>query len=311
MMKAQLFKGDRRYWRNLLLFTFAVLLVVTGSLVTYLSYTRSMLLTHPGRTQPLRTPTDVDLDHWREVSFLTEDGLRLRAWYVPVKGDEASPALIYVHGLGSNREGLLDQAKLFYDHGYSALLLDLRNHGMSEGSITTLGYLESLDIGGAINFLMEQSEVDQDRIGLVGHSLGGGIVIRAAAQYPEVKATVAESAFTSLEDNIEEGVRELLGLPPFPFAPLVIFFGERETGMDIQQMRPIDDLAQISPRAIMFIHGKNDPVVLASNSHNLFEAAQEPKALYIVENAAHGGLIEADPEEFERQIVTFLDTYLK
>jgi fermentation-respiration switch protein FrsA (DUF1100 family) len=91
----------------------------------------------------------------------------------------------------------------------------------------------------------------------------------------------------------------------------VIFFGERETGMDIQQMRPIDDVNQISPRAIMFIHGKHDPVVLASNSENLFEAAQEPKALYIIEKAAHNGLMEADPEEFERQVVDFLDTYLK
>jgi pimeloyl-ACP methyl ester carboxylesterase len=300
-----------RYWRNLALFTLAVVSIIIFSFVTYLSYTRSMLLTHPGRTQPHRTPSDLGLDDWRDVNFLSEDGLRLGAWYIPVKGVEPSPGLIYVHGLGSNREGLLDQAKLLYDHGYSALLLDLRNHGQSDGSLTTLGYLESLDVGAAIQFLLDQPEIDPDRIGLVGHSLGGGIVIRAAARYPEVKATVAESAFTSLEDNIEEGVRQLLGLPPFPFAPLVIFFGERETGMDIQQMRPIDDVAAISPRAIMFIHGRNDPVVLASNSENLFEAAQEPKALYIIENAAHDGLMEADPEEFERQIVGFLDRYLK
>jgi pimeloyl-ACP methyl ester carboxylesterase len=310
-MKDRFFKGDRRYWRNLALFTLAVVLVIAAFLVTYLSYTRTMLLTHPGRTLPLRTPSDVGLDHWREVSFLSEDGLRLSAWYIPVKEIEPSPALIYVHGLGSNREELLDQARLLCDHGYSALLLDLRNHGQSEGFLTTLGYLESLDVGGAIKFLLDQPEIDEDRIGLVGHSLGGGIVIRAAARFPEVKATVAESAFTSLEDNIEEGVRQLLGLPPFPFAPMVIYFGERETGLDIQQMRPIDDLSQIFPRAIMFVHGRNDPVVLVSNSQNLYDEAQEPKALYIIENASHDGLIEADPDEFERQVVGFLDTYLK
>ena len=174
-----------------------------------------------------------------------------------------------------------------------------------------MGYQEIMDVEGAIDFLLDQPEVDKDRIGLLGHSMGGGIVILAAARFPVVKATVAESAFSSLEDYIEEGVRRLTGLPPFPFAPLVIFFGELEIGLDIHLLRPIDDLAQISPRAILFIHGKNDAVVVESNSQNLFNAAQEPKAPYLIDNASHDDLMEADPEDFERQIVSFLNTYLK
>jgi len=310
-MQENVIKKTSRYWRNLALFTITLLLLIAIILGTYLAHSRAMLLVYPGRTQPLRTPSDVGLDPWHEVSFPSTDGLLLSAWYIPVKDEEPTPALIYVHGLGSNREGLLDQAKLLYDHGYSALLLDLRNHGHSEGTLSTMGYQEIMDVEGAIDFLLDQPEIDKERIGLVGHSLCAGVVIRAAARFPVLKATVAESAFTSLEDNIKEGVRQLTGLPPFPFAPLVIFFGELETGLDIHQLRPIDDLAQISPRAIMFIHGKNDPVVVVSNSQNLFNAAQEPKALYIVDDASHGGLMEADPEEFERQIVRFLDTHLK
>ena len=310
-MEKNVIKKTRRYWRNLALFTITLLLLIAIILGTYLAHSRAMLLVHPGRTLPLRTPSDVGLDPWYEVRFPSTDGFLLSAWYIPVKDEQPTPVLIYVHGLGSNREGLLDQAKLLYDHGYSALLLDLRNHGHSEGTLSTMGYQEIMDIEGAIDFLLDQPEIDKERIGLVGHSLGGSIVIRAAARFPVVKATVAESAFTSLEDNIEEGVRQLTGLPPFPFAPLVIFFGELETGLDIHQLRPIDDLAQISPRAIMFIHGKNDPVVVVSNSQNLFNAAHEPKALYIIDDASHDGLMEADPEEFERQIVGFLDTHLK
>jgi len=306
-----MFRKPGRYWRNLSIFTLTLILFAAILFGVILSHSRAMLLIHPGRTIPLRTPSDVGLDAWREVSFQSTDGIQLIAWYIPVTEDLPSPTLIYVHGLGSNREGLLDQARVLYKHGYSALLLDLRNHGDSGGTLSTMGYQEIWDVEGAIAFLLAQPEVDEERIGLVGHSLGGGIVIRAAARFPIVKATVAESAFTSLEDNIEEGVRELTGLPPFPFAPLVTFFGELETGLDIHQLRPIDDLAQISPRAIMFIHGKNDPVVVVSNSHNLFNAAQDPKAIYIIENASHNGLMDADPAEFERQIVNFLDTYLK
>jgi pimeloyl-ACP methyl ester carboxylesterase len=300
-----------RYWLNLLLLGLSLLLLVVMGMSAYLAHDRAMTLVHPGRSLPQRTPSDVGLEPWFDVSFPSSDDLQLSAWFIPLESEEPSPTLIFVHGLGSNREELLDQAKLLYDHGYSALLLDLRNHGQSQGEITTLGYKEVFDVEGAIEFLMGQPVVDTNRIGLVGHSLGGAVVIRAAARLPQVKATVAESAFSSIEDNIEQGVRELTGLPPFPFAPMVIWFGEREAGVKIQLVRPIDDLAQIAPRAIMFIHGEKDTLVDVSNSHRLYEAALEPKALYLIPNAGHGGLLEVDPEEFERHIVPFLDLYLK
>jgi pimeloyl-ACP methyl ester carboxylesterase len=300
-----------RYWLNSLLFGLAVLIAVAIGLGVYLAHDRAMSLVHPDRSLVQRTPSDVGLEPWFEVDFPSSDGLQLGAWFIPIESEEPSPTLIFVHGLGSNREELLDQAKLLYDHGYGAFLLDLRNHGQSQGEITTLGYLEVLDVEGAVKFLMEQPEVDSNRIGLVGHSLGGAVVIRAAARIPRVKATIAESAFSSIEDNIRQGVRELTGLPPFPFAPLVIWFGEREAGVKIQLVRPIDDLAQIAPRAIMLIHGEKDTLIDVSNSQRLYRAALEPKALYLIPNAGHSGLMEADPEEFERRIVPFLDLYLK
>ncbi|NIM93592.1 MAG: alpha/beta fold hydrolase [Anaerolineales bacterium] len=300
-----------KYWRNLLLFTFVVLLIVSFGLCAYIARTRAIALVHPTRTTALRTPLDVGLEDWEDVSFLSEDGLLIYGWFIPSGREGASATLIFVHGLGSNREGLLEQANLLHDHGYNALLLDLRNHGESEGLLTTLGYLEVHDIEGGIDYLLDRPDVDPERIGLVGHSMGGATVIRAAAHSPQVKATVAESAYASIEDNISQGVREILGLPPFPFAPLVVWFGELEAGADIHSVRPIDDLDQISPRAIMFIHGEQDELVVPDNSIRLYEAATEPKSLYLIPDAGHGGLMSADPDEFERQIVSFLDEYLK
>jgi len=299
------------YFRNLLLLGLTLMVLAAIGIITDLAHDRAMTLVHPGRTLPQQTPSDVGMDLWFDVRFPTPDGLLLNAWFIPVESEEDAPTLIFVHGLGSNREELLEQAKLLYEHGYSALLLDLRNHGKSEGEITTLGFQEIFDVEGAVNFLITRNEVDPNRIGLVGHSLGGATVILAAAYIPLIKATIAESAFTSLEDNIEQGVRELTGLPSFPFAPLVVWFGEREVGAKIHLVRPIDHLAQIAPRAILFIHGEQDSLVDVSNSRSLFEAAKEPKELYIIPNAGHGGLLEANPDEFENRVVTFLDQYLK
>jgi fermentation-respiration switch protein FrsA (DUF1100 family) len=141
--------------------------------------------------------------------------------------------------------------------------------------------------------------------------MGSATAIRGAARIPEIRALVVQSAYTSVEDNITEGVRVFTGLPPFPFAPLVIWFGERETGLDIRMVRPIDDVPRISPRAIMFIHGVQDPAILVENSQRLFEAAGEPKELYLVDGAGHWGFHQVDPDEYERRIVSFLETHLR
>jgi fermentation-respiration switch protein FrsA (DUF1100 family) len=92
---------------------------------------------------------------------------------------------------------------------------------------------------------------------------------------------------------------------------LVIWFGEREVGLRIRQVRPVDDVPQIGPRAILLIHGEQDPTVDVSNSRRLYEAAREPKELYLVPNAGHGGLLAADPAEFERRVVGFFDVYVR
>lgn len=300
----------KRYWRNLARFTFLIVSMASISVTLWLARTRAMILVHPVRTQPSRTPSDLGIITWDEVSFPSADGLLLGGWFIPPDPNNNGATLIFVHGLGSNRSESLDQAAMLAHHGYGALLFDLRNHGQSQGDVTTLGYAEVEDVRGAVAYLLTRPEVNPELLGLIGMSMGGGIVIRAAARIPEVRAVIAQSAFTSLEDNMAHGVSAVTGLPSFPFAPLVVWFGELETGEKIQQVRPIDDVGDISPRPILFIHGELDEVIPASNSLQLYQAAREPKQLYLIPNAGHGGFLETDPVMFELTVVRFFDTYL-
>ena len=132
-----------------------------------------MTLVHPARTQPEQTPADYGLQSWEEVSFPTQDGLQLAGWFIPPANDMDGATIIYVHGLGSNRGDLLEQAALLSNQGFGALLFDLRNHGKSQGEITTLGYMESKDVRAAVDYLLSRSDVNPHRIGLVGISMGG------------------------------------------------------------------------------------------------------------------------------------------
>ena len=306
---------DRRYWGNLIRFTLCAIVagVLLGTVAfgVRLAHARAMALVHPGRSQPARTPADRGVERWEEVRFSSPDGLQLAGWFIPPGPQAGGATLIFLHGLGGNRGEFLDEAAMLNSHGYGALLLDMRNHGHSEGTVTTMGYAEVADVEGAVTYLLARPEVNPERIGLIGGSMGSAVAIRAAARIPEIRAVVAQSAFSSLEENVSQGVRALTGLDPFPFAPLVIWFGEREAGIRLRQVRPIDDVGQIGPRAIMLIHGERDPVIDVSNSLRLYQAAREPKALYLIPDAGHGGLYAADPAEFERRVAGFLRTHLQ
>ena|SRR4030067_1056913 len=81
------------------------------------------------RTQPEQTPADYGIQTWEEVIFPSQGGLQLAGWFFPPAKDMDGATIINVHGLGSNREDLLEQAALLSRQGYGELLFDLRNHG--------------------------------------------------------------------------------------------------------------------------------------------------------------------------------------
>ena len=299
----------QRLSKNLKLFTFGlitfiVLLVVAFGL--YIPYAKAYALVHPERKPNTQSPADFGIVDYENVTFSTSDNITLKGWYIAPKNNAI---VVFVHGHRSNRSQYLRYLEMVYAQGYGALLFDLRNHGESGGTLTTLGLKETEDAENAVRFAL--SRVPNAHIALYGHSMGAGVSLLAAAETPEVDAVIVESPFTSLEDNINDGVRELTGLPPFPFAPLVVFFAEWQVGNGLRTVRPIDAIGKISPRPVLLVHGEKDLVFSANNSRKLFAAAKEPKELYIIPDVGHAGFLDAKPNRFPKTVLTFLDTYLK
>jgi uncharacterized protein len=303
--------GAPGYWRNLGLFTLGAALAGILVLAVWLAHAQAMSFVHPRRIAPQHTPGDLGIADWETVRFPTPDGLQLAAWFIPPDPGGDGATLILLHGARNNRAEMLLQAAMLHQHGYGALLPDFRAHGESEGTVSTLGYAEVEDLRGALAYLQARPEVNGERIGVVGNSMGGAVAIRGAARIPEIRVVVAQSAYTSVEENVSTGVRAFMGLPPFLFAPLVAWFGERETGIEVRQVRPIDDVAQIAPRAILIVQGALDPAVPPENGIRLYEAAGQPKELYLVPGAGHGGYMRMEPQEFERRVVGFLERHLR
>jgi fermentation-respiration switch protein FrsA (DUF1100 family) len=299
------------YWRNLTLFASAAVLAGGSVVALWLAYRGTASFIRPRRAPLSQTPDACGITGWQELSFLSADGLRLAAWLLPPDPSRDGATVILLHGARTNRKEMLPQAEMLHRHGYGVLLYDHRAHGQSEGTVSTLGYAEVEDLRGAVAFLRSRPEVNAARIGVLGHSLGGAVAIRGAARIPEIRAVVAEGAYTSVEENLASGVRAFLGLPPVPFVPLVVFFGQRETGLNLRQVRPVDDVGRIAPRPILIVHGALDGAVPPENARRLYEAAGEPKELYLVAGAGHGGYAAVAQREYEERVVGFLDRWLR
>ncbi|MAT99237.1 MAG: hypothetical protein CL608_19020 [Anaerolineaceae bacterium] len=290
-------------------YKFPVVLILVLILLAGFVHSRSRRLVAPPRTLTHQTPDDFGIANWRDVTFTTADGLQLSGWYVPPQAEEGT-ALIFVHGLGSNRGALLDQAAVLAKEGYGALLFDLRAHGRSQGKQSSWGLAEVADVRAALHFLQAQPEIDPARIGIVGHSMGGAIAIRAAAQMPEIRLVVAESVYTNFAGNEERLIISFARLPAWT-APLIMDWAEWIAGVDSNQLAPLREVASLAPRPILFIQGGRDKTVHVSNGSTLYDTAVPPKERLLIPCAGHNNLFETDPELMTQRLLQFLEQNLK
>lgn len=284
-----------------------LVLLLLAALASFV-HARARRLVAPPRNITHQTPNDFGIAQWQDVTFATDDGLQLSGWYLPPEAD-GTAALIFVHGLGSNRGALLEQAAVLVDEGYGALLFDLRAHGRSEGKQSSWGLAEVADVRAALRFLQSQPEVDPAKIGVVGHSMGGAIAIRAAAQMPEIRLVVAESVYTNFADNEARLTVSFARLPEWT-APLIMNWAEWIAGVESSQLAPLHEVAALAPRPILFIQGGRDKTVHVSNGSTLYETAVSPKERLLIPNAGHNNLFQSDPALMTSRLRRFLAQHL-
>jgi fermentation-respiration switch protein FrsA (DUF1100 family) len=258
-------------------------------------------LTTPGRNSDIGTLADIS---HQDVTLTTADGLKLSAWYVP---GPKSAAVVIVHGIHANRAYMNPQAVILAQAGYQLLLLDLRGHGLSEGDMVTYGGREALDVEAAVDYLAALPNVKH--IGALGHSLGGAAMVRAAADDPRLQALVIQSSYSSLAQVVDESFNKFAVLPKWPFAPLVIALAEFRTGVDMEQINSVHDLAIMPARPVFIIHGADDDLFPSRYAQEMYAAARGPKELWIIDQAGgHTNPIAGHEAEYKERILNFFES---
>jgi uncharacterized protein len=280
----------RRYLRRLV--TAAAVPVLIGFVAFPVAY--SYIYTHTGRaltTPDLRVP-------YEQVTVTTSDSLTLTGSYVPARN---RAAVILFPGATRSAE-----ARMLVRHGYGVLLLDPRGQGGSEGD--TIRWAGDRDLLAAVDYLRSRSDVDPDRIGGFGFSVGGEILLEAAAQSTGLKAVVSEGAGLRSGEDVDQSdggsdLERLLFKPMSVMrtAGITVFSNERPPP-------PIADrIGLIAPRSVFLIYADPGQGGESTRQPRYYAAARHPKAIWKVPGAEHTGGIDAHPAEYERRVIRFFN----
>jgi uncharacterized protein len=289
---------------------FAVALLAGAVGYLSLSYVVAERFTHVVRYHVARAPLVV-APRYDDVSFKTSDGLTLRGWYFPTGADRAA---IVVHGKDSNRiAGENRTAEKIADFliadGYDVLLFDLRGNGESDGDRFSLGYQERRDVAAAIEYVTALG-IREDRIALVGISMGAGTVLQTLLLHPNVGAVVADTAYTDARTVVGENLEQVAGVPGW-FTPGVMLFSKLVFDLDGDQVRPIDVVRANRERPILFIHCDRDELLALHHPRELFAAsASKESELWIATGCQHAWAFNHYPVEYQARLLAFLESQI-
>ena len=286
-----------------------VLLVVIYGLISFLIVQG---VTKADRHPQEEHPSDYNLV-FEDVEFASHRGdVALRGWYLP--GEDSSPHLIFVHGIGSVRSGdnAVELATRMVDLGYNVLLFDLRGHGSSEGDKVSGGFFERWDVLGALDYLVERG-VDPSRMGLMGFSMGAATLIMAATEEPRITAVVADSPFADASDLI---ARESARKTPFPewmmpiFIPTTKLMARTIYGINIGSLVPEKSVAELG-YPIFVIHGLADDRIPWEHGQRVAAAAEEGSSLWLLPGVGHVDAFLTHPDEYVERVNDYFESRLR
>jgi uncharacterized protein len=236
-----------------------------------------------------------------EVRIALDDGRRLSAWYVPSRN---GAAVLVSHGSGGSRGRLPAHVRMLARHGYGVLALDNPGNGGSDGHSNGLGDNAQPGLKAGLDYLARRPDVQPGRIAGFGLSLGGEVLLEAAARDRRLAAVVSDGGARPLDMNDAAGAGA--GQRTMTWLQLQLVRG-------ISGMRPSRSLVgmipRIAPRPVLLIASGGDPQEIpAVRAYR--DAGGQGVQLWEIPDAAHTGGLRKHPADYERRTVGFLDRAL-
>jgi fermentation-respiration switch protein FrsA (DUF1100 family) len=219
---------------------------------------------------------------YESVEILTEDGVRLDAWYVPVR--EPRGTVLFFHGNAGNISHRLDSLRVFNGLGFATLIFDYRGYGRSEGAVSEQGIYR--DAEAVWRHLNEKRGIPATEVILFGRSLGAAVAAYMASQH-RPGALIIESGFVSVPDMAAE---------IYPWLP-ARWLARIEF--------PTGDYLQTVTCPVLVVHSRDDEIIPFDQGSRLFEVAREPKQFLELRGGHNDGFLVSG-----RRYLDGLDTFV-
>ncbi|HEY9735598.1 MAG TPA: alpha/beta hydrolase [Trichocoleus sp.] len=241
------------------------------------------------------TPATLGLDY--ENIWISVGQGKMHGWWLPGRSSQSLTAenftLLYLHGNAGNVGDHLGPASRFQALGLSVLLVDYRGYGLSSGPFPSEAQIYE-DAESAWRYLTQERGIRPEQILIFGHSIGGAIAIDLARRVPNAAGLIVENTFTSMQD-----MALLQGYGAW--VPVGWLLNQR-----FDSLGKVPDLKL----PVLFIHGLADLTVPPEMSRRLYEAAPQPKWLWLMAGADHNTVAAVAGMEYDRRIEEFLQTLL-
>jgi alpha-beta hydrolase superfamily lysophospholipase len=267
---------------------------------------RAYALLMPPEARRFNKPDYTD-ETWHMTSA---DGLRQTATHF-MPDTDSDRWVIVVHGYGCTQQNSWYIAENYLMMGYHVLTPDLRASGDSEGRFLTMGCRESEDIAAWARLVAQRHP--QAKIVLHGVSMGAASVMMAAAREDlptQAVACVEDCGYTSAFDLLVHQITESFGLPAFPAMQLLDWRCQKVAGFSLREAEPVAAVKK-SKLPILFIHGSKDPLVPVSMAEELYEQAETPKKLLIIDGAVHAIASQKEQEKYFKTVNDFVKLYME
>lgn len=225
---------------------------------------------------------------FEDVYLVTEDKVRLNAWFFPVNPSSLRShlALLVMHGNGGNISHRLPFYQAWLELGLNVFAFDYRGYGRSQGQPSEQGTY--LDAQAAHHWLVQRG-FGPSQIIAIGKSLGGGIASELALR-ATLGGLILQNTFTCIPD---------IGAELFPWLP-------------VRQMASIHyHTLKKLPRIhvpVLIVHSRGDSLVRFHHAERNFAAANSPKMFWET-SGNHNGTLEAGRAKYLAGLNEYLRRY--
>lgn len=232
------------------------------------------MIYHPARDRI--SPDQADLPEMTEITVQAADGIAITGWYAPAP-DPAAMTVVLFHGNAGSLIHRARKGRALVDAGFGVFMAQFRGYGGNPGHPSEEGLYADAR---AILHWLEAQGVPESRIALYGESLGTGVAVQMALEYPSVGAVVLEAPYTTLPDLapafVMPGLAAMMMVEHYDnrskiervVSPLLIIHGGHDGIVPINMGRELLSLAQCRKEGAFFPQaGHNDVWDLGGGAH--------------------------------------------